>query len=287
MQLPAFDTIFGVDFSGAKLAGRNTWVARTEPLPARKRPPFLRLTGLWRLDRHCGTAERAPALSRLTEWIAGTEGALWALDFPFGLPVEIMEPGAAWPAQFDFLQQWGEDAYAAGTECVRRSQALGDRMHIRRLTDTEARSPFDCYHYRIIYQTFFGMRDVLGPLRTTPRTAVLPFHYRRLPTALRVLVEACPASTLKRLGLPHQNYKQPEGGPLTRKRRRNRRAILAGLEQQLRFDRRQRLVMMRNGGGDALDAVVAAVGVAQAWEAADHAGIARHPRYPREGRLFV
>jgi hypothetical protein len=45
--------------------------------------------------------------------------------------------------------------------------------------------------------------------------------------------------------------------------------------------------MMRNGGGDALDAVVAAVGVAHAWEAADHEHIARHPRYPREGRLFV
>ena len=25
-----FNTIYGVDFSGAKLAGRNTWVARLE-----------------------------------------------------------------------------------------------------------------------------------------------------------------------------------------------------------------------------------------------------------------
>jgi hypothetical protein len=45
--------------------------------------------------------------------------------------------------------------------------------------------------------------------------------------------------------------------------------------------------MMRNGGGDALDAVLAALGAAQAWQAADHRAIARHPRYRREGRLFV
>ena len=73
------------------------------------------------------------------------------------------------------------------------------------------------------------MRDVLGPLRRHPRTAILPFHYRRLPTARRVLVEACPSSTLKRLGLPHQNYKQPEGGPLSLKRRRTRRDLIDGI----------------------------------------------------------
>ena len=45
--------------------------------------------------------------------------------------------------------------------------------------------------------------------------------------------------------------------------------------------------MMRNPGGDALDAVIAAVGAWRAVQAADHAAIARHPRYKREGRLYV
>jgi hypothetical protein len=44
---------------------------------------------------------------------------------------------------------------------------------------------------------------------------------------------------------------------------------------------------MRNGGGDALDAVIAAVGGLGAWQAADHRLLARHPRYPREGKLYV
>jgi hypothetical protein len=39
--------------------------------------------------------------------------------------------------------------------------------------------------------------------------------------------------------------------------------------------------------GDALDAVIAALGVSHAWRDADHQFIARHARYRREGRLYV
>jgi hypothetical protein len=92
------------------------------------------LAELARLEDLCGTAERAPALAHLVEWIAASEGALWALDFPFGLPVEVMQPGARWPTQFDFLHAWGDDAYGAGVECLRRAEALGGPRHIRRLT---------------------------------------------------------------------------------------------------------------------------------------------------------
>jgi hypothetical protein len=48
-----------------------------------------------------------------------------------------------------------------------------------------------------------------------------------------------------------------------------------------------RLVMMRNGGGDALDAVIAALGGVRAWETCDHRYISRHHRYPLEGHLYV
>jgi hypothetical protein len=102
-----------------------------------------------------------------------------------------------------------------------------------------------------------------------------------------VIVEACPSSTLKRLGLPHQNYKQPTGGPLTSKRRRTRAAILRHISEHIDIADRFRRLIMRNPGGDALDAVIAAVGADHAWRAADHAAIARHPRYPREGRIYA
>jgi Protein of unknown function (DUF429) len=115
---------------------------------------------------------------------------------------------------------------------------------------------------------------------------VLPFQYHKLSRARRVVVECCPSSVLRKLGLPHQNYKQPAGGPLIRRRLHTRRAILAGLAPHVAIGDAHGRVIMRNGGGDALDAVIAAVGAAQAFAAADHRHIARHPRYRREGRMY-
>jgi hypothetical protein len=283
MRVPDFEAVYGVDFSGAKLAGRNTWIARIEP---RRRGRAV-LVALDRLEDLCGTAERAAALKHLVGMVAASEGALWGFDVPFGLPLELFPDGAAWEAQFEFVREWGDEAYACGLECIRRALLVGDRMHLRRTTDTEAKAPFDGYHYRMIYQTFYGMRDVVAPLARVPGTAVLPFHYRKLARARRVLVECCPGSVLKKLGLPHRNYKQPTGGPLTRRRLQTRHALHAGLEHLVRIDDRFRRVMMRNPGADALDAVIAAVGAARSVAAADHRSIARHPRYSREGHLYV
>lgn len=290
-----FGTIYGVDFSGARLAGRTLWLARIERAGEDGRPPY-RLTQLASLETLCGTAERAPALAHLARMIARSEGALWGLGFPFGFPVEVMPPDAGWAEQFAFLAAWGEDAYGAGVECLRRAQALGGPGHIRRLTDIETKAPWDTYAYRLIYQTFYGMRDILGPLRLGEEraadgagegTAVLPFEYHRLPDARRVVVEACPASTLKRLGLPHQNYKQAGAGPVSAERRAARRLILAGLAEHVSIGRVRRQTLMRNPGGDALDALIAAVGAAWAWGGTDHAAVAAHPRYVREGRHYA
>jgi hypothetical protein len=281
-----FECFFGVDFSGAKNAGEAIWIARLEPSSRRHGPHFC-LASLNRLSTLAGTAEREPALRYLVHLVLASEAALWGFDCPFGLPVELFPHGTRWAEQFAVLAHWGDQAYAFGLECIRRAMLVGDRMHIRRTTDTDAKAPFDGYHYRIIYQTFYGMRDVVNPLRADRRTAVLPFQYRKISTADRVVVECCPGSVLKRLGLPHQNYKQPTGGPLTRKRRLTRHAILAGLAPLVRITDRHRRIMMRNPGGDAIDAVIAAVGAARAVEAADHGAIARHPRYPREGHLYV
>src|SRR3712207_3937015 len=141
-------------------------------------------------------------------------------------------------------------------------------------------------HYRIIYQTFHAMRDVAAPLSRVRETAVLPFQYARLPTAARVVVETCPSSTLKRLGLPHQNYKQPAGGPITALRRRTRAAIMRGLLPHVDIAPLDRRRIARDPGGDALDAVIAAVGAASAWRQLDHRAIARSERIRREGYLY-
>jgi len=278
-----FESVYGVDFSGAKLAGRNIWIAKAEPRARGK----LRLIELVSLEELCGTAERAPALHHLVRLISDSDASLWGMDFPFGLPVEVVHEGPRWRCQFELIHRWSHDPYALGLECLKRAKAIGREMHIRRLTDSETKAPFDCYHYRIIYQFYFGMADVIAPLARNRRTAIVPFHYRRLPAARRVVAESCPSSTLKRLRLPYQNYKQPAGGPLTPKRRRTRHLILESLHRVIHIPDHHRRRIMRNPGGDALDAVIAAVGVHQAWHASDHGAIARHPRYPREGFIYA
>ena len=286
----AFTAVFGVDFSGARLAGRTTWIARLDPIRHHRSAtaqPVFSLGALDRLDRLAGTAERDAALAHLVRLVTESHDALWALDFPFGLPVELFPARARWPRQLALVREYRTDDYGLGLECVRRARTLGPKMHIRRQTDIDARAPFDPYHYRIIYQTMHGMYSVLRPLRRDRATAVLPFHYARLESADRVLVEACPASTLKRLGLPARNYKQPAGGPLTRRRRAVRRIIMSGIASLVRIGDRDRRVMMRDSGGDAIDAVLAAIGAAQAFAAVDHDAIARHARYPREGHLYI
>ncbi len=280
-------TIYGVDFSGAKLAGRNTWIARVVAGDEKSESPPYELTDLWRLEKLAKTPAREPALAYLVEMVLDSREALWAFDFPFGLPIEVMDSQFQWKDQVEFVQNWPENASDFGHECLRRAKELGGPNHIRRLTDSECQARFDPYHYRIIYQTFHGIRDVLGPLHRRPRTAILPFQYRRLPRAERCIVENCTGSTLRRWSLPHQDYKQPEGGPLTHKRRKNRRAILVGLSQHVQITKTHQLVAMRNGGGDALDAIVAAVGAAQSWPTTDHGALGRHPRYGREGRMYT
>ena len=199
MKLPAFERFHGVDFSGARKAGDFIWVA--ELVPTRRRPGLV-LASLNSLTSLCGTPDRAAAHRHLVAMVLASERALWGFDVPFGLPVELFPAGAPWADQFAFLHEWEEDAYGCGLECVRRAVARFQRKHILRAPDRDARTPFDTFHYRLIYQTFFGMRDVVDPLRRTPGTAVLPFQYRKLARARRVVVECCPGSVLKRVGIP-------------------------------------------------------------------------------------
>jgi len=274
-------TIIGVDFSGAKLAGRNIWLA--EVGVSRDR---LRLRDLASLESLAGTPERGLALAHLVDRITQSHDTLWAIDFPFALPIELACMGSKFAEQLATTQRYMGDAYEFGRWLLAEAKRMGGANHIRRQTDGEAKTPFDCYHYRIICQTFHGMRDVLCALSTDAHTAVLPFQYERLETADRVVIEACPSTTLKRLGWPHQNYKQPTGGPLTAKRRATRKILFEGLAGQIEISPAHLRTMSRNPGGDAIDAVLAAVGAWRAWRSVDHDSIAKHARYPLEGYVY-
>jgi len=176
------------------------------------------------------------------------------------------------------------------------------RGRIRRKTDIETATPFDSYHYRIIYQTFHGMRDVLLPIAKTPGTAVIPFQYSRMASAKRIVVESCPASSLKRWALPRARYKQTGGRPPAKRHCLNRLEILRGIRAlpeitlspsmareavpSVDISQPRQRVIMQDSGGDALDAVLAGLGGWRAIHTVNHAASARDSRYRFEGRVY-
>ncbi len=278
LVLPRIQNVIGVDFSGAVKAGENIWIARAE-VDEKK----LRLVALDRLADLAGNASRDVALARLVRLIGDSSEALWGIDFPFGLPIEL--GFAHWTAQLEFIRGWTGTTADFGRHCVDRARKVGDKLHIRRACDHD--TPFDCYHYRIIYQTFHGIRDVLLPLQSDARTCVPPFNMQALAGARRVVAEACPGSTLRRLKLPFNNYKQIGGATLDDKRRSTRKKILAGIREWIEIDARFVGVTTKNLGGDALDAIIAAVGVWRAWKGGAVAQILNCTRASREGFVFA
>lgn len=285
IRLPRFDHVVGVDFSGARLSGLNAWISRTEVLPDRERLKLVQLSPLGKL---AASDDRDDVNAFLVQQVERSQASLWGFDFPFGLPIELKL--GTWTRQLQSIGRFDGDARKYGHFLVDRTRQISQAMHLRRVTDRETQTPFDCYHYRIIYQTFHGMRDVLRTLYAGPETAVLPFQFNKLDDAAspvkRVVVEACPSSTLKRLGLPHRMYKQAGGKPPTAEQIAVRKTILATVGKFVDVTPAQRKVMLANPGGDALDSLLAAVGVFQVAMTDDHQAIAKHPRYRREGRVY-
>jgi hypothetical protein len=275
-------TVYGVDFSGARLAGKNAWLATIDV-----EADGLTLRELKPLEAYAKTAERASVLAWLTRAVAESRNALWGIDAPLGLPVELFDEGTSWTAVLDSLASFDGDAIAFGRQLVERSLSRTGSMHVRRVTDREEKTPFDCYHYRIVHQMFHAMRDVVLPLLGDEHVGVLPFHTEQ-PSHETLLVEACPSSTLRRLGLPRRGYKQTERGPITPERLAVRRVLLRGLASRISFRPAARTVMRENPGGDAIDAVLAGVGAFDAYGRGDfRLRRASEPRIAREGWVFA
>ena len=317
MKVPRLQRVCGVDFSGASKSGKTAWLAHFE---ADWTSGTLQLVGLASLGKLAGSDERGAVCRYLAEEISRSQNALWAMDFPFALPIEL--GGQDWMAQLEMVAKFesdeasGNPAAVFGRQLSVAARQIVSSGRIRRKTDVETSTPFDSYHYRIIYQTFHGMRDVLLPVARTTGTAVIPFQYSSMASASRIVVESCPSSSLKRWDLPHSRYKQSGGRPPTSAHRSKRLEILRGIhalprifsmmESQptdepgepdepdepdeipstLRISSHRRRVIMQDSGGDALDAVLAGLGGWRAFHSTNHAGAFRDNRYRLEGRVY-
>jgi len=230
-------TIWGVDFSGARLAGEKIWLAK-----ARLEGEELRVERLLRADELPDSGlERDLALAGGVGVLGEDPNAVAGLDFPFSLARESLGDRN----YADFLS---ESAGFADAETFKA--AFSDA---RRRTDIEGKTPFSPLNHRLFRQTFYGICDVLRPL-AEGGAKILPMM-EALPDALWLL-EICPASTLKKEKL-YLSYKGKSD-----LQRENRALILREVSARfgVRTDAAMDARILADTEGDALDAVLAALG---------------------------
>lgn len=253
--------VYGVDFSGAQDAGRNIWLAEAVVTAETDGGDVFDGEGLRVVDCRPATewfdgpADREAVLPALTAFLGGLGGGVAVgLDFPFGLPAPLVGVDD-WET---FLHRF-PGCFSSPDElrrrCSERAELLGDdgKTKLFRATD-EPLSALSPYDLRLQAQTFYGIRDVLRPLVTSDAVRVHPMQ-RPAPDKVSLL-EVYPAGVLDELGLHHTKYK--DGSDAGRERREE---IVAGLgDAGVAIDDDVRNRAIADDGGDALDALVAAVG---------------------------
>jgi hypothetical protein len=264
--------VFGLDFSGAQDAGKRIWLASgTANGRALYIDACLRLEELPE-----GAQERDPALKALRRYFVRMGEGVVGLDFPFGLSQDLM-CGQSWE---QFLAHFNERYPTPEIFRLACCQMAGG-IEKKRRTDAEAHTPFSPYNRRLYRQTYYGMRDVLAPLVKADRARVLPMQ-SPMPGKL-LLLEICPASTLKR----HNLYLSYKGRSM--ERRQARVQILEWLQEcGVRFtpvSLREKAI--QDAEGNTLDSIiaawtahrVAALAIAE-WEAEEAV-------YRLEGKVYV
>lgn len=244
--------VLGVDFSGARDAGRKIWIAEAERGSG---------NGLTLINLQCaaelpgGRADPPTAIAALAAHIVREPDTIAGCDFPFTLPMSVIDR-PSWAAFVaDFAARFADpDAFRVWA--LRRA---GGR-ELRRAADRAAKTPFNSYNLRIYRQTWWGVAHLLAPLLDSGGAIVRP--YQPIPTRPHpIVIEACPASSLKSIGF-YPAYKGRGASQRLARMAILSRLIDAGFIAPPKP--RIREILLENVGGDALDAVIAAIATAHA-----------------------
>ena len=289
--------VFGVEFSGARDAGRHIWICRAHPgnngIRVESIDPLSELPG--------GVIEREVALQALVQKVTESSRSAWGLDFSFGLPkavLDVLAPGVSdYTDQLRVMVSLGK----AGT-LLEQCTEVSPSVELRRRTDDETSTPFSPYNQRTYKQTFHGLTEVLRPLRSLPEVAVLPFDalpqtdrqsgdrlpFNRVASADMphiYVMEVCPASVLAKLGYPTHGYRGRSESESEARRGMLRRLIKDGLMRPM--TRAQKGRVIENEHGAALDSIFAAVGAWRGTRDYDHAALRADPMYGLEGFVYT
>ena len=268
--------VFGIDFSGGAKAGNKIWIASG-----------------WREDAGltidtCGRAADLPnsdrslaaSLAALRRVIESSPEAVFGFDFPFGLPLKLCRT-TTWEAEILSFPDAFPSAAAFRQNC--RDRCQGKEM--RRTTDRETETPFSPYNLRMFRQTDAGIRLLLAPLVAARKVSAPPMM--PIGPGRAVVIEVCPASTLKRLGL-YDSFRGYKGR--SENSAAKRRSLLATLQstQGLHLsDQTLPEKIEADSEGDALDSVVAALAASRAARQIRSLEATNNPAYRMEGLVYT
>ncbi len=267
------DLLIGVDFSGAQRAGRKIWIAE-----ARGRKKGVCLLSVETAAQKLGlpSGERERIYPALCHYLMHRMPRAVGLDFPFGLPAPLTHA----PNLIDFILRFPRRfPDLRNFEPLRRQASR--RGEPKRQTDMEGKAPFSPLNLRLYRQTYFGIKEVLAPLLQTGRFGIPPVQ--PLDNQRTGLLEVCPASLLKKLGLyrPYKGHSPAQ--------RRHRETILHYFLRQERLDLAHASLyetLVNDQGGDALDSFLALWIAFTAVRRSDWTRRPLNPLTRKEGFIF-
>ncbi len=246
--------IYGVDFSGAKDAGNKIWITECT-----MEGNILQVEKCTRASEFLKAgSSRDKCITSLRKFIVGKNDSIFGIDFPFGLPNEVLHKlfdACNWK---EFVHEFAKQYSNPETfkkECLKVTTG----KELKRDTDKDKATPFSPYNLRLYKQTYFGIHDILAPLIEADLVCVLPMQ--SAVQGKPCILEICPASTLKNLEerLKIENLYTPYKGR-DMKFRDQRLRILDALKKTNRISLTDAVICaaLNNEGGDAIDSIVAA-----------------------------
>lgn len=203
------DEVYGVDFSGAKDAGRKIWVAGG---PVGDDGVLDIETWCAVADLDGGGTDLEDALCALRQYVEERPDAVFGFDFPFGLPegvVEVVFDGVVdgadgadddWRGVVEGFEETFANPNDFREQC---SDAAGDGSRLR---ETDAvHGGWSPYHWMLHKQTYHGIAGVLAPLVADGGATGVPME--AVGTGGPWLLEVYPAATLARGDLYVQGYR--------------------------------------------------------------------------------
>ncbi len=244
VELP--EEIYGVDFSGAKDAGKWIWISKGiadgECLLIKRCFRAVDLPGSGKEPEKC--------LPALRDYVARHARALFGFDFPFGLPKELVKQ-TRWE---EFILAFPSE-YRSANDLRRICFSKAGNRELKRLTDLQNRAPFSPYNIRVYRQTYYGITKIIYPLVRDDLGCILPMQ--RPKRGKPWVLEVCPASTLKSEGLYGVYKNRRHSGDQSHVRYH----ILSSIQAtgQLKLAKEDMIdLILADCRGDALDSLVAA-----------------------------